>query len=68
MGLGTTSLGGYSASEVGQFLSISRANAGRGAELGQKVLDKHEDLKDIGNESNKRTSVPHYQRPPLLFV
>jgi hypothetical protein len=40
---------GYSASEVGRFLSISRVNAGRGAARGQKVLDKYEDLKDIGN-------------------
>ena len=40
---------GYSASEVGRFLSISRVNAGRGAKRGQKVLDKYEDLKDIDN-------------------
>jgi len=45
----STSLGGYSASEVGRFLSISRVNAGRGAARGQKVLDKYEDLKDIDN-------------------
>ena len=39
---------GYSASEVGRFLSISRVNAGRCAKRGQKVFDKYEDLKDIG--------------------
>jgi len=31
---------GYSASEVGRFLSISRVNAGRCAKRGQKVLDR----------------------------
>jgi len=44
-----TSLGGYSASEVGRVLSINRENAGRGAARGKKVLDKYEDLKDICN-------------------
>lgn len=40
---------GYSASDVGLALSINRVNAGRRAARGQKVLDKHQGLKDIGN-------------------
>jgi len=47
LGLRTTSLGSYSASEVARSLSISRVNAGRCAERGKKVLDKYEDLKEI---------------------
>lgn len=38
---------GYSASEVGRSLGISRINVGRCVERGEKVLDKYEDLKDI---------------------
>jgi hypothetical protein len=38
LGLKTTSLGGYSASEVGRALSINRENASRGAARGKKVL------------------------------
>jgi len=37
----------YSASEVARSLAISRVNAGRCAERGEKVLDNYEDLKDI---------------------
>jgi REP element-mobilizing transposase RayT len=40
---------GYSASDVGRALSINRVNAGRRAARGQKVLDKYQGLKDIGN-------------------
>jgi len=42
---------GYSASErwTGFVLYINRVNAGRGTARGQKVIDKYEDLKDIGN-------------------
>jgi hypothetical protein len=38
LGLKTTSLGGYSASDVARSLSISRVNAGRCAERGKKAL------------------------------
>ncbi len=38
LGLRTTSLGGYSASEVGRALSINRENASRGAARGKKAL------------------------------
>ena len=37
----------YSASEVARSLAISRVNAGRCADRGKKVLDSHQDLKDI---------------------
>jgi len=38
VGLRTTSLGSYSASEVARSLAISRGNAGRCAERGRIVL------------------------------
>jgi len=38
---------GYSASEVGRSLGISRVNVGRCVERGKEVLDQYEDLKDI---------------------
>ena len=47
LGLRTTSLGGYSASEVGRALYINRENASRGSARGKKALDKYEDFKDI---------------------
>ena len=37
----------YSASEVARSLAISRVNAGRCADRGKEILDRHEDLKDI---------------------
>ncbi len=47
--LTTTSLGGYSASEVGRALSINRENVNRGAARGKKTIDKYGYLKDIEN-------------------
>jgi hypothetical protein len=38
VGQRTTSLGGYSAAEVGRALTISRVNAGRCAKRGKKAL------------------------------
>lgn len=38
---------GYSASEVARALSISRVSAGRSAERGEKLLDKHDGLRGI---------------------